>query len=168
MSKTALLAASVFLLAVVVVLLVARPLNAPASRPVATVPAPVSTLPSPGSAPLAAATPDPGDSALAKDSTDPNVAGFISSFRTSSQASCRNSTNATLKTDANPEAAARVGALCDCATDRTLATLTVGDVRAAMLGALTAAGSSANPAIQKLRAGYTQAATDCLANRVTK
>ncbi len=168
MSKTALLAASVFLLAVVVVLLVARPLSPPASRPVVTVPAPVSPLPPPGPASPAAATPDPGDSALAKDSTDPNVAGFVSSFRTSSQASCRNSTNATLKTDANPEAAARIGALCDCATDRTLATLTVGDVRAAMLGALTAAGSPANPAIQKLRAGYTQAATACLTDQGAK
>ena len=164
MSKTALLAASVFLLAVVVVLLVARPLTPPASRPAAAVPAPVSTLP-PGSAPSAAVTPDPGDLALAKDSTDPNVAGFVGSFRTSSQESCRNSTNATLKTSANPEAAARIGALCDCATDRTLATLTVGDVRAAMLGTLAAADRAANPAIVKLRAGYTEAAKACVADR---
>ncbi len=121
-----------------------------------------SPAPAPGTAP-AALTPEPGDDALAKDSTDSTIVGFLSSFRSSSETSCRSSATATLKTDVTPEVSARISAVCSCASDHAVATLTVGDVRGAMLSTF-AADRSSSPVIQRLQASYVEAEKTCLTN----
>ena len=152
MSRTTFLTAAVFLLALaLVVVFVTRP-----SAPVVSRTAPVA-------APVVPASPDAADAAPAKDSTDPVVTGFLSSFKSSSVAACRTSLAATLHST-KPGVADNVSAVCDCASDRVAASLTVGEVHAAALSAVNG-DTSSNPTIQAMRSRFSDAAKQCMLDR---
>ncbi len=152
MSRTTILTAAVFLLALaLVVVLVTRP-----SAPVISRAAPIAS-------PAIPASPDAADAAPAKDSADPVVTGFLSSFKSSSLAACQTSLAATLhSTDAG--VADKVTAICDCASDRVIASLTVGDVHAASLSAVNGDATS-NPTMQTLKARFIDAGKQCMLDK---
>ncbi len=153
MSRTTLLTAAVFLLALaLVVALVTRPSTPNLSRAASAVPA---------AAPVA--SPDPADSALAKGSTDPVVTGFIDSFRTSSVAACQNSLIATLK-NTDQAVADKASTICGCASDRVVGSLTIGEVHASTLSAVNGDAAS-NPTIQALKTRFSEASKACLADQ---
>ncbi len=156
MSRTTLLTAAVFLLALaLVVVLVTRPSTPSLQHAAPTV------LPAPSVA--AVPSPDPADSALATDSTDSVVTGFIASFRSSSVAACQTSLVATLKST-DPGVADNAAAICGCASDRVVTGLTVGEVHAATLSAV-GGDAATNPTIQALKARFSDATKACLLNQ---
>ncbi len=147
MSKTTALTAAVVLLALALVIaLVTRPATQAPPRPAAT-------------AMLAA----PADNALAKDSTDPAITGFIANFRQSSAAACQNSLTAALKTS-DPDVEGKADAICGCASDTTVASLTVGEVHAATLSAV-AGDAATNPTLQSLKTRFAEATQQCMLDR---
>ncbi len=150
MSKVALLSGAVFLLAVaLVVALVTRPTTP--GLPQAAPPAPL----------VAPAIPAPADSALAKDSTDPTITGFLASFRDSSIASCKTSLMATLKSD-DAGVALKASAICACASDQVVDSLTVGEVHAAALGAVNG-DATTNPTFLAMKSRFLEAGKTCMA-----
>ncbi len=150
MSRITLLIGAVFLLALaLVVVLVTRPgtTSMPHAAPV---PPPVA----------ATASPDIADSAPAKDSTDPVITGFVASFRTSSVSACQRSLMATLNSP-DPGVANKATVICGCASDRVVASLTVGDVHAATLSAVNGDANS-NPTFQALKTKFSDAVKECM------
>ncbi len=105
-----------------------------------------------------------GDALLAKDSTEPMFTGFMSSFRSSSIASCRAAIAAKLQTS-NPAALRRMEDVCRCATDRVAATITVGEARAAS-ASVFAGDTSTNPTMAALTGRFTDAGKSCMAEQL--
>ena len=150
-SRTTVLTAAVFLLALALVLvLINRPTTTGLPR-VASV-----------THPAVPDRPDHNALVLAKYSTEPVITGFIASFRDSSIAACRNSLVATLK-NKETTVADNGSAICGCASDRVVESLTVGEVHAATVSAVDGDAAS-NPTILALQIRFSDATKQCMAD----
>ncbi len=102
---------------------------------------------------------------LAQVSSDPELMGYIRQFRVSYIQSCK-SKFLGLATEDNrqltSEASSRLDAFCSCASEKTVATITVEQAKRAIIEAVTSTDLANTPTLKEIKTQSSGAAEECL------